>query len=81
MTGLVGKLVEQDRLFVSRITAMDAVEMKETKKQEEGSKKERMERLERMSHCVKLMDELKTSSALAKERKEDEEYITFLDSH
>ena len=27
------------------------------------------------------MDELKTSSALAKERKEDEEYITFLDSH
>ena len=50
MTGLVGKLVDQDRLFVSRITAMDAVEMKDTKKQEEGSKKERMERLERMSH-------------------------------
>ena len=45
MTGLVGKLFEQYILFVSRITAMDAFQMKYTKKQEEGSKKDRMERL------------------------------------
>ena len=81
MTGLVGKHVEQNRLFLSVTTAMDAVEMKDTKKREKGSKKNRMERLERMGHYVKLIDKFKTSAALAKERKEDEEYTTFLNSH
>ena len=66
------KLAEQDRLFVTRMTDMGEFEKEDRKKLDEDPKTIRMKRIERMRHCVKLIEELKTSTALAKERNEDE---------
>lgn len=81
MTGLVGKLVEQDRLMVNRMTSAGAPDSRNTNNGQEDDREVRMKRMERMSRCIKLMEDLKSSCRLAIERKEDDEYISFLNSH
>lgn len=81
MTGSVGKLVEQNLLMVNTMTSAGASDSRNMNNEQKIDREVRMKCMERMSSCVKLMEDLKSSCRLAIDKKEDDEYTSFLNSH